>query len=190
MSRKLPVLAAAILTVSMFASPASAGTVYGLMVGSAVPIMDGSGDRAKGFLSNPSIEGWIGYELPIPLLIASIEARMGRISLRPKISIEDAQSEYVYRASVGARAGWSFWLFAPQVFAHMGYGRLSANAPGVVGSNYGMTYEFGGALDFDALPILRIGIFASYNRLMHEREDDEVDDTHWVAYGLQGTILW
>lgn len=191
MSRKLPSFAAALLAVSMFAAPASAGTVYGLMVGGVLPIMDGSGDRAKGFLSSPSVEGWVGYELPVPLVILSVEGRMGRISLRPKLSAEEFEQEYVYRASAGARVGMSFWILAPQIFAHMGYGWLSGNTADVVKSNRGLTYEGGFAVDIDALPFVRIGVYTSYNRLSHQREDDPgVDDTNWIAYGLQGTILW
>ena len=115
---------------------------------------------------------------------------MGRISLRPKVGLDDATAEYVYRASVGARVGWSFWLFAPQVFAHMGWGWLSGNTDVSVVSNRGLTYEAGGALDFDALPFVRLGVYTSFNRLVHSRKDDELTNTDWLTYGLQGTILW
>ncbi len=190
MSRKLPLLAATVLTVSLLSAPASAGTVYGLMVGGAYPLGEGTGDRAKGFLSSPSVEGWIGYELPLPLLIASVEARMGRITLRPRLGVDDATAEYVYRASAGARVGFSVLVFAPQVFAHVGWGWLSGNTDVSVVSNRGLSYEAGAALDFDALPFVRVGVYTSYNRLVHQRKDDEQKDTTWVAYGLQGTILW
>ena len=84
----------------------------------------------------------------------------------------------------------SFWVFAPQVFAHMGWGVLSGNTDKTVVSNRGTTYEAGAAIDLDALPFIRIGIYGSYNHMSHSREDDEQNATNWLAYGLQGTILW
>lgn len=177
-------------SMALVSSPARADTTYGINVGGALPILGGAEDRTKGFLSNPVVEGWVGYEFPLPILLVAAEVKLGMTSLRPRVESRSTSNEDIYRASVGARLGMSA-LLSPQVFAHMGWGWLSGTSDVVVVGNRGMTYELGAALDFDALPFVRAGIYASVNRLFHQREESgESSNTHWIAYGLQGTILW
>lgn len=71
-------------------------------------------------------------------------------------------------------------IFEPSVFGHAGWGRRNFNDD----NEDGFAVDAGAALDFTAIPFLKIGVQAAYNLV----ELDEVFD--FITFGAHATLLF
>ena len=92
----------------------------------------------------------------------------------------------VYRGLAGGRLGIGV-IIRPSVFAHVGVGHLRFDDP--FGDRDGRTNlagDLGAALDFTVLPLVDLGVQASYNVIAG---DDDNDPFEWLQAGAHITFV-
>jgi hypothetical protein len=139
-----------VLSVSLISATAKAKTVIAGDLDYAAPI-DSSASAGGGFGIR------LGQQVHFPLLVFNPELGFTYHGFTHDTSPK------VYRGIAGLRLGFGE-ILRPGVFAHVGLGRLDLG--GVPDrSHTAFTYDAGAFIDFTALPLLDVGVHASYNRL-------------------------
>ncbi len=88
----------------------------------------------------------------------------------------------MYRGFIGGRLAFGK-IIEPSLFGHVGAGKYDAR----VGDHWAPVVEGGVALDFTLLPLLDLGVHASYNALL-ARDDYRTFD--WAVVGLHGALVF
>jgi hypothetical protein len=145
--------AASALALSLWSTPAQAKTTIAGDLDYAAPI-DSSAHAGWGFGIR------LGQQIHFPLLVFNPE-----LGFTYHGFTQDS-SPKVYRGIAGLRLGFGE-IIRPGVFGHIGLGRLDLG--GVPDrSHTALTYDLGAFIDFTALPLLDIGVHASYDRLTED----------------------
>lgn len=121
--------------------------------------------------------GWgfgvrIGRRLHVPL-----------VALDPEIGFtfhdfNDGLAPTMYRGIAGLRLGL-FEILRPGIYGHIGVGRIDFDRASDA-SHTAFTYDFGAFLELTAIPILDLGVHASYDGI---DGNDLVGAVHWVTLG-------
>jgi hypothetical protein len=93
----------------------------------------------------------------------------------------------VYRGLAGGRLGVGV-IIRPSVFAHIGVGHLRYDDPFGDGRDgrTNLAGDLGAALDFTILPLVDLGVQASYNTVAG---DDDNDAFEWLQAGAHITFV-
>jgi hypothetical protein len=128
-------------------------------------------DKGFGF----GFAGRLGYDIDLAIihLIPEVKVAYERIPL--------FENTNVLRPQIGLRASIGIAVIAIVGFAHVGYAARLGGGEGQIDAS-GLVYEFGGGLDFTALPLIDIGIWGSFNQI---RADDPFD---WIGFGAHITL--
>ena len=86
----------------------------------------------------------------------------------------------VYRGMAGGRLGL-FTVIRPSIFAHIGVGHLTWEAPGNDDSRTNVATDVGAALDFTVLPLVDLGVQLSYNTIAGGSGGPAFD---WTQFGV------
>lgn len=136
-----------------------------------VKALDGGANGAGGAIR-------LGYELD--LLIVTIIPELGG----SYHSFSSADTK-LYRGFAGGRLRFAK-VIEPGIYAHIGYGHASVDAPGGTSRSAG-TSDFGVSLDLTLLPVIDLGAHAGYSLLFGT---DEANSFDWWNAGLHGAIVF
>jgi hypothetical protein len=142
------------------------------------------------------------FEARVPLAIDDISSgpgfgiRLGQqlhlplITLTPEIgfnwgSFSDGPT--LYRGILGARIGLGE-ILRFGVMAHIGFGHYSWTIATVDESHTGFTLDGGLFLDLTVLPLIDIGVHASYARISGDSEKG-LEPVQWLAFGLHAALI-
>jgi hypothetical protein len=173
-SRTLLAVAAALCAWTLQAGSAHASTTIGADIDMHVPISVNDVNTGAGFGIR------LGQELHLPL-----------ISLNPEFAFyyasftKDAPPT-VYRGVAGGRVGIGE-LLRFGVLAHVGFGYVDWEPLPDDYSHTGLTYDAGIFLELTALPLLNVGVHATYNRIASA--DNQPETLHWMSLGLHATVV-
>lgn len=170
-------LAAAAAAAALVASPkaARADTVVGVglnfndsMVG------DDAGNGA-------GVDVFFGPRLDLAILTLTTELSGGFHDFRGELD------PTVYRGMAGGRLGVGV-IIRPSVFAHIGVGHLRYDDPFGDGRDgrTNLAGDLGAALDFTILPLVDLGVQASYNVVAGDDDDDAFE---WLQAGVHITFV-
>jgi hypothetical protein len=168
-------IAAALCAWTLQTSTARAETTIGADLDMHVPLSINNVTTGAGFGIR------LGTELHLPL-----------IAVNPEFGFTYAEFSKdtpptVYRAIAGGRIGIGE-LVRFGVLAHVGFGYVNWKPAPDNYSHSGLTYDAGIFLEFTALPLLNIGVHATYNRMASA--DDQPQTLHWLSIGLHATIVF
>jgi hypothetical protein len=129
--------------------------------------------------SGPAFGIRLGQQLHLPL-----------ITLTPEIgfnwgSFSDGPT--IYRGILGARVGIGE-ILRFGVNAHIGFGHYSWEIATVDESHTGFTLDGGLFLDLTILPLIDIGVHASYARISGD-EEKGLEPVQWLAFGLHAALI-
>ena len=174
----LATTALAVGTLALLPRSAHAGPKLGVDVDFAVPVsMNGVKTGFGGALRG-------GYDLNLAIIHIMPEAGLGLNKLTGDYG------PLVFRGFAGGRIGVGalvrFDVFAHIGYAHVGYGNRPA---GGVDDGYGTPiFDTGVALDITALPVLDVGIHASYNSAFNST--GTADTPKWLGLGAHVAIAF
>jgi hypothetical protein len=155
---------AALLIAAIAPNEAEASVSVGVEAG-PVLLLDPPPDTSLGF----GFAGRLGYTLGLPVLSITPEV---------KVAYDRVPEEGAIRAMIGGRAEIGA-LLSPIAFAHIGYGRAGSGDAAISG----VALDVGAGLLFTPLPIIDVGIIASYNRVL----DDPIK-LHWIFIGATANL--
>ena len=103
----------------------------------------------------------------------------------------DSDGQYYWALTGGARLGYGD-TFVPYLFGHVGYGEASAEGWDWVYEDSGLAFDFGGALNFESIPLLNAGILVSYHHLEHSEVSNTALPTahQWVRIGVHAELAF
>ena len=166
-------LSFAIATLTITAAPRLAEAR--LSLGAEVAPLFAFGEAAEGRVGF-GVAGRRGDTLPLPPLDITPEVKVAWDRL--PYAIDVGLVRVMAGGRVAAGAGIKLVLFG-----HIGYGWGSSEEGGIDLSPDGLALDLGVGLDFTLLPLLDVGVFASYNTLATSGAD-----THWISVGGQATL--
>lgn len=174
--RQLFLLFAAALCAWMLqTSAARADTTIGLDLDLHVPISINNVETGGGFAIR------IGQQLHLPLIVVNPEFAF------TYASFSKSEPPKMYRGIAGARVGFGE-LLRFGVLAHIGFGYVDWEPGPNDWSHTGLTYDAGLFFEVTAIPLLNIGVHATYNRIA---AGDDVNDTlHWMSLGAHATLVF
>jgi hypothetical protein len=168
----LQALAASCALVLLPTAPAQARdgmakTVIALDVDYAAPVSESETDGGGGGALR------VGEKLDLVL-----------VSLTPEIGgsyhgFGGDRSPQVYRGFIGGRVGIGK-VIEPSIFAHVGAGKIDGAADYVA-----PTVDVGAALDLTLLPIVNLGVHASYDTLLAQDDHSAFD---WYILGIHAAL--
>lgn len=88
------------------------------------------------------------------------------------------------RVFAGARLSFGR-ILVPVVYAHLGYGWRQTGDASITGSNGGLGFDVGGALDLHVVPHLGVGVHVDYTNV-----ETQVETPQWVALGLHADLVF
>jgi hypothetical protein len=91
----------------------------------------------------------------------------------------------MYRGILGLRLGL-LEIVRPGIYGHVGIGRANFGTASDL-SHTAFTYDFGAFLDFTLIPLLDIGLHASYDGIV---SGDNVDSIQWLTAGLHAALVF
>jgi hypothetical protein len=147
--------------VAFFSSQARADVVVGASVGAAVPM------SSAGYKAGVTTAARVGYQLPIPVLAATIEAQGGYTSFPPEALTGQVTQAKIARIAAGGRLVFGKFV-APFIAAHVGYGWLMQGAAAESSLPIPDLDKKGPALDtqlgieLQPAPLVRLGAEAGY----------------------------
>jgi hypothetical protein len=180
--------AAVLLSVLCGVAPqlARADTAIAVDLEALVPI-----DAPDGLDGGPAFAIRIGQQLHLPLLTITPEIGFhhGSFADGPSLSL----------GLVGARVGIGE-LLRFGAFGHIGYGHLEYEAElGPVSTDFSynaFTYDVGVFLDLTIIPLLDVGVHASYGNFAGddpvdtEYVDVTTDSLKWLAFGVHAALIF
>jgi hypothetical protein len=138
----------------------------------AVPI------STTGQLLGVGFAGRLGHRFRVPLITFTPELGGDYHTFDGNVATLGA-----VRGIAGARLGIGE-IIRPTAYAHLGYGY--AWYSGGHGSFDGFTYDFGVALDFVLLPLLDLGLHASYASILTAHDTG----ANWIALGVHAALIF
>jgi hypothetical protein len=94
-------------------------------------------------------------------------------------------SPTMYRGILGLRLGF-LEVIRPGIYGHVGIGRINFDTlPDA--SHTAFTYDFGLFLDLTVIPLLDVGLHASYDGIA---AGDQVDAVKWVTLGAHAALVF
>jgi len=150
------------------AEPVLAGDVHGAFV---------VGDQRGPIKGGLGFDGRFGYRLSLIVLALTPEIGAGYQHLAGDDPLAELS---VTRVFAGARLGFGA-IIQPAIFAHVGYGWLSAT--NVDRSDHAPMVDGGLAIDLRLIPHISPGVHASYNALT-----TSPSSLHWVDLGAHVEI--
>jgi hypothetical protein len=112
------------------------------------------------------------------------------VALDPEIGFtlhdfSDGVAPKIYRGIAGLRLGF-LEAIRPGVYGHIGVGRINFDlVPDA--SHTAFTYDFGVFIDFTLIPLLDIGVHASYDGIA---SGGGVDAVNWVTAGGHAALVF
>lgn len=167
-------IAAALCAWTLQTSSAQASTTIGLDLDLHVPIEINNVEAGGGFGIR------LGQELHLPLV--SINPEFGFTYA----SFSKGEPPTMYRGVAGGRIGFGE-LMRFGVLAHIGFGYVDWEPAPDDWSHTGLTYDAGAFFEITALPLLNIGVHATYNRIAAAEDQDET--LHWMSLGAHLTLV-
>jgi hypothetical protein len=158
---------ALLTTQSANARDGIAKTVIALDLDFAAPISEPETDGGGG--------GAIRFGQKLDLVLVSLTPEIGGSYHR----FGGTGSPEVYRGFIGGRLGVGK-VIEPSIFAHVGAGKLDGAA-----NYFSPTLDAGAALDLTLLPLINIGVHASYDALLARDEHPAFD---WYTLGLHAAL--
>jgi hypothetical protein len=156
-------------------APASAQTTIGVDL-SYNDVVDQAGTNA-----GAGVDIYFGPRLDLAVLALTTELSGGLHDFGGTLE------PTVYRGMVGGRLGVGF-VIRPSVFAHAGVGHLRYDE--LIGSGRdgrtNVAMDLGAALDFTVLPLIDLGIQASYNTILGGESSTAFE---WVQAGAHVTFV-
>jgi hypothetical protein len=147
----------------------------------------------------PKVAVDVDFALPISMngvkagfggaLRGGYDVNLGLVHLMPEVGLglnklTGDVSPLIFRGFAGGRFGIGV-LVRFDVFAHIGYAHVGYTRTPVGGASEGYgtpVFDTGLALDFTALPVLDLGIHASYNSAFSGTGD--ADTPKWLGLGV------
>jgi hypothetical protein len=167
-------VAAALCAWTLQTSSARADTTIGLDLDLHVPISINNVDAGGGFAIR------IGQQLHLPLVVLNPEFGF------TYASFSKDEPPKMYRGIAGGRIGFGE-LMRFGVLAHVGFGYVDWSRGPDDYSHTGLTYDAGLFFEVTAIPLLNIGVHATYNRIAAA---DDLDITlHWMSLGAHITLV-
>jgi hypothetical protein len=149
-------------------------------LGVAVDYTDGLDEPATD--PGGGVEVYFGPRMDLTLLTLTTELSGG---------FHDLGGDFnpaIYRLVAGGKLGIGA-IIRPSVFAHVGVGHLRYDLP-FTGERDGRTnlaLDAGVALDLTVIPLIDLGVHASYNILAG---DDDNDSFEWLQAGVHATFVF
>lgn len=172
--KALMVSAAVLCAWALQTSTARADTTIGLDLDLHVPLEINNVEAGGGFAIR------IGQQLHLPLVVLNPEFAF------TYASFSRGEPPKMYRGVAGGRIGFGE-LMRFGVLAHVGFGYVDWEPAPEDWSHTGLTYDAGLFFEITAIPLLNIGVHATYNRIA---ASDDLDDTlHWMSLGAHITLV-
>ncbi len=180
MKRLLAVCSLVTLVISTHS--VQAGPYVGIEAGGAVPM----GDSAEDLELGPTFGGRVGYAIALPLIRVIPEIAFTYTISNYDPLVNESDGETTWTVAAGGRIGIGTGI-VPYLFAHIGWGSLSAEGSDWVKDDSGATYDVGAALNLEMLPLANIGIFVSYQHMSHSEINNTALPTsnQWFRFGAQ-----
>lgn len=126
----------------------------------------------------------IGQQWHLPLIVLNPELGFSYANFA-------SHSPTVYRGVVGARLGIGeivrFGVLAHIGFAHIGYPDRVGDAQLVADADHtGLTFDAGISVDFTLLPLLDLGVHATYN---NADTADRLKQLQWLEFGVHAALV-
>lgn len=178
--RLFVVAAVVCFTPVLIPAPAAAQSV-GVEIDLGVPV----GDAADTFDLGWGAEVRAGYGAPLPLVTLEAEA-VGDYYSFPITDVDERAN--VYRIAGGLRLGLGL-PYVPNVFGHVGWGKVDMSLGGVDASSDGLSWDVGLASDLFSVPLVAVGLHLAFKRI-NTGEDAQGDSTSvdWLGIGLHGEL--
>jgi hypothetical protein len=129
--------------------------------------------------SGPAFGIRLGQQLHLPLVVLVPEIGFNWGSF--------ADGPTIYRGILGARIGIGE-ILRFGLNAHIGFGHYSWEIATVDESHTGFTLDGGLFLDLTILPLLDIGVHASYARVSGD-DKKGLEPLQWLAFGLHAALI-
>lgn len=171
--KALIVCAAALCAWTLQTSSAQADTTIGVDLDLHVPLEINNVEAGGGFAIR------IGQQLHLPLLVVNPEFAFTYASFSKN------EPPKMYRGVAGGRIGIGE-LMRFGVLAHIGFGYVDWEPAPDDWSHTGLTYDAGLFFEITAIPLLNIGVHATYNRMAHDRDET----LHWMSLGAHVTFVF
>lgn len=182
----LATFAAASLLLTLSPEEARADITVGASAGAAIPTGDALDNQSVGY----SFEGFAGYGLlPIPMIDLSA-GLSGTFTGLPADDDKVGGTVNITRLMAQARARINLLIVSPELFVGVGYGWLSSEVAGVDFSDKGLAWQVGAGVGLLNLPLVSVGLYASYNGLQGSEEDPAGDTNayNWIDVGVNARL--
>ncbi|OIP39323.1 MAG: hypothetical protein AUK47_10205 [Deltaproteobacteria bacterium CG2_30_63_29] len=171
------------LALGLFARESQAQIVISAGPSVSVPLGEiaDSGTGGVSVTTGWSLKGFVGYELPVPLVKATVLVTGGYTMLPtdpPDIGNADLN---ITQCLAGARLGLGGFI-QPSLMLAVGYGWVSGEGSDYTLSHDGLSVLAGLGVEFTGVPLFDIGLHTDYNQL-HYADGGGVD-YQWVDIGL------